>query len=262
MKAVATNRPRRIAILAYHSLDENGSVLSTPPAVFAEQMRILAELDVDIVNMNEISQRINQTSASKPIVAITFDDGFRNIYEHGLPVLQSCGFTATVYLVTDYCGKANSWPSQPRTILRQPLLNWNQIKEMREGGIEFGSHTRTHPYLTTLSPSQAEEEMVASKNAIEDAIGCPVETFAYPYGVYNNSVKQLAKAHFAVALSTALGLVQPGSDVFALERLDMYYLPRLGLLRHLFSPEMDLYIGVRQRLRGLRERLLPACEEA
>jgi peptidoglycan/xylan/chitin deacetylase (PgdA/CDA1 family) len=252
MKAIDVNHRQPIAILAYHSIDDSGSVLSTPAAVFAEQMRILAELDVDIVNMNQISRRINQTSASKPMVAITFDDGFRNIYEHGLPVLQSCGFTATVYLVTDYCGKANSWPSQPPGIMSQRLLGWNEVKEMSQAEILFGSHTRTHPDLTALSPHEAEQELIGSKNAIEDAIGCSVETFAYPYGAYNGAVKRLTKKHFKNACSTALGFVHAGSDIFALERLDMYYLRSALLFQHLFSHKVQAYVGLRRIARTLR----------
>jgi hypothetical protein len=244
-----------IAILTYHALDNSGCVLSTPPRVFAEQMRVLHELGVSVVPLRDVRRALDGTATSKNLVAITFDDGFRSAYEYGLPILQRYGFPATVFLVTDYCGGENSWPGQPLHIERRSLLPWTEIREMSVGGITFGSHTRTHPDLTMVSTLGAEAELITSKKAIEDAIGSPVETFAYPYGVYNNTVKQLAKAHFTLACSTTLGFVRSGSDLFALERLDAYYLRQPMLFRRLFSRELNTYLRLRRRIRDLRSRV-------
>ncbi len=245
----------KIAILTYHSLDDSGSVLSTPPHVFAEQMRILANFGVRVVSLSEVQYLLGETVPAEPLVAITFDDGFRNVYEHGLPILEGYGFTATVFLVTDYCGRTNSWPSQSPNIMRQPLLSWAEVKAMAEAGVTFGSHTRTHPDLRGLPSLDAEEELVASKRAIEDVTGRPVELLAYPYGTYDEKVKRLARAHFALACSARLDFARSGSDLFALERLDMYYLGRLMMFRRLFSKKIDSYIRLRRVIRDLRGRI-------
>jgi peptidoglycan/xylan/chitin deacetylase (PgdA/CDA1 family) len=248
----AMRHPTIAVVLTYHSLDESGSVLAIAPCIFAEQMRILHELGVRVVPLAEIHQILRVARAPQPIVVITFDDGFQSVYEHSLPVLERYGFPATVFLVTDYCEKTNSWPSQPRHIERQSLLRWSEIKDMNTAGITFGSHTRTHPDLRTLAARDAEEELVASKKAIEDATGRSVDTFAYPYGTYNEAVKRLVQAYFAVACSTTLGFVKQDSDLLALERLDMYYLRHPALFRWLFSRPMGTYIGLRRYLRELR----------
>jgi peptidoglycan/xylan/chitin deacetylase (PgdA/CDA1 family) len=249
------SRSKSIAILTYHSLDDSDSVLSTAPQVFANHMRVLAKLDADIVNLKDIGREMNRDHASKPMIAITFDDGFQNVYEHGFPVLRNYGFPATIFLVTDYCGGMNSWPSQPPGIPYQALLDWKQIKEMSRAGITFGSHTRTHPDLTTISTRDVEEEIIGSKNAIEDALGVSVDTFAYPYGLLHDGVKEVARTHFTLACSTSLGFVDSRSDFLALERLDMYYLRRLSLLSHLFSSVAGSYIRLRRLMRDLRRRL-------
>ena len=249
------SRRQLIAILTYHSLDDSGSVLSTSPRLFAEHMRVLSQLGTDIVNLTDLEREKSGDHASKPMIAITFDDGFQNVYEHGFPVLQNYGFSATIFLVTDYCGKTNSWPSQPAYIQRQTLLDWKQIKEMSRAGIMFGSHTRTHPDLTTISNWDVEEEIVGSKLALEDALGLPVNMFAYPYGLLNESVKKVAGTHFTLACSTLLGFVDSRSNSLALERLDMHYLRRVSLLRHLFTPVGASYIGWRRLMRDLRRHL-------
>src|SRR5262245_13343008 len=133
-----------IAILAYHSLDDSGSVLSTSPRVFAEQMKVLRDAGVNVVSLSEVADEIGASSNRENEVRLTFDDGFRSVYEHGLPVLQTHGFPATVFLVTDFCEKTNSWPGQTLRMDGQPLLRWREIQEMSRAGISFGSHTRTH----------------------------------------------------------------------------------------------------------------------
>jgi peptidoglycan/xylan/chitin deacetylase (PgdA/CDA1 family) len=243
-----------IAILAYHSLDDSNSVLSTSPRVFADQMRTLRDSRINIISLEQISEQLRAGSERSDAVAITFDDGFRSVYEHALPVLQTYGLPATVFLVTDYCEKTNAWPGQPAYIERQPLLRWSEINEMAQAGISFGSHTRAHPNLRELSRDQAEEELAGSKRIIEDTTGRPVDTFAYPYGAYNDVVVQLARQHFRLACSTVLGFAGSDSDPFALERLDMYYLQSPALFRRLFSPPVVGYIGVRRWLRHLRSR--------
>ena len=126
---------------------------------------------------------------------------------------------------------------------------------MSRAGISFGSHTRTHPDLRKLSIQQADEELASSKKAIADATGRPVDTLAYPYGVYDAAVRNLARQHFRLACSTHLGFVKRHSDLFALERIEMYYFQSPLLFRHLFSPATSVYLGVRKQLRRLRRAL-------
>jgi len=244
-----------IAILAYHSLDGGGSVLSTSPRIFAAQMKILHDSETRVISLSDVPNEIDTYSNHANEVVITFDDGFRNVYEHALPILQSYGFPATVFPVTDYCEKTNSWPGQTLTLEREPLLRWREIQEMSRAGIAFGSHSRTHPNLKRLSIQDAEEELVGSKRAIAEATGRPVDTFAYPYGAYDTAVRNLASQHFRLACSTDLGFVQPDSDLFALERIEMYYFRSLWLFRHLFSPTTGAYLGLRKQLRRLRQAL-------
>src|ERR1044071_9861840 len=145
-----------IAILGYHSLDRGGSVLSTAPGTFAEQMKILCDAGVKVISLSDVAEPIGTYSNRANEVVITFDDGFRNVYEHALPILQTYGFPATVFLVTDYCEKANSWPGQTIRMDAEPLLRWREIQEMSRAGISFGSHTRTHPNLKKLSIQEVE----------------------------------------------------------------------------------------------------------
>jgi peptidoglycan/xylan/chitin deacetylase (PgdA/CDA1 family) len=248
------NRCGTIAILAYHSIDNSGSVLSTSAEAFREQMDVLNELGVRVLALEEV-RAVRMDGSTGAAVVITFDDGFRNVCENGLPVLQRCGYPATVFLVTGYCGRANSWPGQPNHIVQRPLLSWSEIRELRSAGIALGSHSVTHPDLTAVSIREADEELAASKKAIEDVVGDAVEAFAYPYGSYNDVVRRLASKHYALACSTELGFVDSTSDLLALERLDMYYLRHPALFRQLFTRKVAAYLRCRRLGRGLRQRI-------
>ncbi len=102
--------------------------------------------------------------------------------------------------------KLESWP----TAANRPMLSWQEIKEMSEYGISFGSHTVHHPILSRLSRSQANAEIVESKIMLESITDKPVQTFAYPYGKkkdYNGrEVEMVRQAGFKYACSAIRGI--------------------------------------------------------
>ena len=255
-RGARSRRGGDLPILTYHSLDESGSVISVSPGVFAEQMRFLHEAGISTISLPAAAEALRGWRAPARAVVLTFDDGFENFYEQAYPVLRRYGLTATIFLVTDYCGKDNFWPGQPAHVARRPLLSWAQVKEMSEAGMSFGAHSRTHPDLTRLSSGDAEWEIAASKRAIEQILDRPVESFAYPYGAYDEPVKRLTAAHFPLACSTTLDFVTPGSDLLALERLDMYYLRNPRHFQRLLSGDARTYIRLRRLARKARAVLV------
>src|SRR5581483_11770840 len=83
------------------------------------------------------------------------------------------------------------------------LLNWAMIREMAEGGISFGAHTERHPILTLEDEATIENEIVRSKQALEELLGQPIKHFAYPNGEHNPAVKDvLRRSGFDVAVTT------------------------------------------------------------
>jgi peptidoglycan/xylan/chitin deacetylase (PgdA/CDA1 family) len=153
-------------------------------------------------------------------VVITFDDGYKNNYTHAFPIFKEYQFTAIIFLTTNFCGKTNNWPSQHPSIPSLPMLTWKEIREMTKYGIEFGAHTQSHPCLTEVDITIAQEEIVRSKEDIEAHLNKPVEFFSYPFGSYNGQVKEIIKPVFKGAISNIPGKVNFKSDRFALERIN------------------------------------------
>jgi peptidoglycan/xylan/chitin deacetylase (PgdA/CDA1 family) len=135
---------------------------------------------------------------------------------------------------------------------RSELLSWKQINELDRAGIEFGSHTRSHPDLTKLDLAAAEAELISSKAIIEDKLGRKTHSFAYPFGRHNEDVKRMASINFQSSCSTNLGKVTSQSDLSLLERIDSYYLLRKGTLERLSTSAFDRYLSVRQAMRTFK----------
>lgn len=244
--AAARIHPRS-AILTWHSIDPSGSVLSTAPGVFRRQIDWLA-------TESGLTIAPAARAAREPgLVALTFDDGFANFVEHAAPLLAERRLPATVFLVSGYCGRDNSWPGQSEAAPRLPLLGWDDARALRAAGIELGAHTHSHPRLTHLAAGEVQRELDRSRREIEDQTGARVTSFAYPYGAANAEVRRLAGAAFELCLGTELRCVSPGDDPLDLvPRLDMYYWRRHWTW--LGSARGDAYLAVRAGLRSLRAR--------
>lgn len=242
-----------VPILTYHSIDDGGSIISTDPKVFSRQMQHLKNEGYQVVTLSEMARRQRSEQAlPERMVVLTFDDGFRNFYTEAFPILQAYDFRATVFLVTDLCGQYNDWPGNPADLPRSQLLSWPEIRELDSAGIEFGSHTRTHPDLTRLSPKQIACEMVDSKAELRDRLGHDVATFAYPYGRLNSEARRIALENYQAACSTNLGKVGAGDDPASLSRIDTYYLSNRRLFEMLPTSAFDSYLRIRQAMRRVK----------
>jgi peptidoglycan/xylan/chitin deacetylase (PgdA/CDA1 family) len=216
------------------------------PEVFSAQMAFLAETRVPVKPLHAVRD-------TPGAVALTFDDGFQNFYEHAFPAIERFGFAATVFVVSGHCDGRNDWPSQPGGVPAAELMRWSQVEEVSRAGIDIGSHTVTHPYLGRLPAAQVDRELSDSRAAIEDRIGRPVRTFAYPYGESTPAVRAAVGSRFDWACGTRLAYLSPSSDPVNLPRIDMYYLQNWFWFRGLGSPRGETYLAARALLRGLRQ---------
>jgi peptidoglycan/xylan/chitin deacetylase (PgdA/CDA1 family) len=234
----------RSVILTYHSLDDSESVISIPPALFRRQMEFLAASGIPVVPLDQALHRPGS-------IAITFDDGFCNLLDHAVPVLERLRLPATIFVVSEYCGRNNNWPSQPHGVPDLPLLSWDKLSALPPL-ISLGAHTMTHPDLRRLSVEECERELCECQGQIEQHLGRPVRCLAYPYGASSPQVRSLADRHFELAVGTSLRFLSTRSSRLDLPRIDAYYLRGWFSLERLFTESGSLYIGFRSLLRDVR----------
>jgi len=111
-------------------------------------------------------------------------------------------------------------PEERRNAVPDRMFGWEQAREMAAQGIEFGSHTRTHPLLTFETDADIECELRESKQALEQNLGRPIQLFAYPNGDWDDRVRELVRrAGYATAFGTRIGWHRAGDDPYGVRRI-------------------------------------------
>jgi peptidoglycan/xylan/chitin deacetylase (PgdA/CDA1 family) len=150
--------------------------------MFRGQMSYLKKRGYHPLTFKEVAAEVDAgQSLSENAVVLTFDDGYKNNYENGFPILREFGYKAVFYLVTNAVGRDNFWHN-PSSEIRLPMLSWGEIKEMQDAGMEIGSHTLNHPPLLSLTPDEVRRELVESRDELAARLGQLPLTFANPYG--------------------------------------------------------------------------------
>jgi peptidoglycan/xylan/chitin deacetylase (PgdA/CDA1 family) len=219
--------------------------------LFRRAMAKLHDCGYRTLNLLEAWEHLHQGAEfpSRALV-ITFDDGYETVYREAFPVLQRYGMSATVFLTV---GDRKTDNGRLPSLEGRSMLSWSEIREMQQERIDFGAHTLTHPDLTRLSTETAESEICQSKAIIEDALSAPVDTFAYPFGRYDERCREIVRENFTLGCSDELGLIRAGSDRYALERVDASYLRRDRLFEIMLTGMFPWYIWAR----GIPRRIWP-----
>lgn len=190
------------------------------PKLFARQVSELCAEGFSMVSLESIR---SASGGPRPRCFLTFDDGFRDIFDHALPVLERHRCRSIVFLVSELVGKTNEWQQRAGDVAA-PLMDEAQVRDWLAAGQQIGSHTQTHPRLTELAVSKAREEISASKQSLEDRFGVPVEHFCYPYGDWNETVRDLvAAAGYKTACTTDTGVNNAATSRYELKRFTARY---------------------------------------
>jgi peptidoglycan/xylan/chitin deacetylase (PgdA/CDA1 family) len=212
----------------YHSVCENFRTESHPyfstetsPAVFDAHMKYLHDNGYCPISIAGVISVLKAAEPdNKKYVAITFDDGYRDFYTHAFPILNKHGMNATVYLPTAYINQ------DTRVFSGKDCMTWSEVRELHSAGIEFGSHSVTHPMLRLLAERELEQEIEKSKDTIESELGVPINSFAYPFAFpeqdieFVHRLRDLLKAvGYQNGVSTVIGSVQCLEERFFLKRL-------------------------------------------
>ena len=241
------------AILTYHSIDDSGSPISLPIAVFKEHVRWLASGRVRVMTLDTLASAADTDTDA---VAITFDDGFLNT-GGAAELLREAGLDATVFVVTGQVGGTNAWGGREQPgIPTLPLLGWDALGDLMRRGVRIEAHTRTHPSLMTLSDAQIDAELQGCRDDLRARLGIDSRHVAYPYGDVNAEVVSRASQVFRFGYTTD---VRPAgyADPMRVPRIDMYYFRAPGAIGNWGSPAFVRRLGwirARRRIRRLLAR--------
>jgi len=180
----------RVVVLCYHSVHPAKS-FATEPALFEEHLDWVRQ-NCQVIRFDQVWQAA-QEPGGRPRVAITFDDGYADNYEYAYPALARHSMPATFFVTAGLLEQdpaVVSWFERMRGTGYEAIrpLEWRQARKMRRTGMSFGAHSYGHPNLALLGRREAYQELALSRDILEQRLGEPVRTLAYPYGVMKKHV--------------------------------------------------------------------------
>jgi peptidoglycan/xylan/chitin deacetylase (PgdA/CDA1 family) len=223
-------------IFCYHRLVDKVRYPGTEitPAAFEAQMKELKDRGITVISMQDLlAWKRGEKNIPPRCAVITFDDGWKSQYEVAWPIMKKFGYPFTMFIYTEGVRGGSLGGGE--------AITWEQLGDMRDNGVDIEAHTATHQDLreghaitlvgagvkrtrTRLTGPQYEQwvrnEVVGSKELLEQRLGIKVNCFAVPFGNYNEHVKELARNAGYDAMFTVYG--QPITFTSAMDSLGRY----------------------------------------
>lgn len=211
----------RITVLLYHRVtDETRDNLTVGIAQFDRQMTLIRER-CEPLSIEKVLASSKIEASNRPLVAVTFDDGYLDNYTNAAPILERHEIPAAFFVST---GIVNSDRRFPHDVRRGntpiPVMTWSHLREMRARGFTIGSHSVTHIDCATETSAVVANELARSREDLARELGCTAPIFAYPYGGRTNMTPErleLVKSSGYVGCLSAYG----GSNVRVVDRYNV-----------------------------------------
>ena len=210
-----------VAVLTYHSIAaETTSTfadLTVDPSLFAEHVAALGEHELEVIAFDDVPHAL---SAGRRAVSITIDDGLADVAEHACPTLADAGLPATLFVPSGYLDAESRWLRGDDG--RRPMLSSIAVSELADQGFEIGSHGRRHLAADVNSGERVFRDALDSRLELEDRIGRPVRSFAYPFGYHSAAGRRAVRAAgYGQACAVGDLPARDDDDRFALPRLQV-----------------------------------------
>jgi len=172
--------------------------------IFKKQIEIIKK-NYKFYDPGKFSLNFNIVKKEKKIL-ITIDDAFTSFYKHAWPFFKKNKIPFILFVSTEAVGKFG-------------YMNWKQIKELeKETFVYIGNHSHTHNYLVDLNNSDFINDIVKSIKIFKKKLGYNPIFFSYPYGEYNNFIKNYISKNFKFSFGQHSGVIDVNKDIFELPR--------------------------------------------
>ena len=174
---------QRRVVFCYHSVHPEPRPLCSSPDLFERHIEWLKER-CHVTSLADLVSGAG-TRTGKPLVAITFDDGYEDNHSYVLPLLAKHRIPATFFITAGFVERDPVVLGRFHQLLGSDVgasLDWEQVRELHASGMAIGSHTYSHPNLARLTRAQTVEELRVSADLISDRLAAAVDLFAYPFG--------------------------------------------------------------------------------
>jgi peptidoglycan/xylan/chitin deacetylase (PgdA/CDA1 family) len=225
---------RTLRVLMYHKInDEPENPVTVPVSLFDEQLAQLGELGYTPVSLDDVlAYYVDGIPLPARAVLITFDDGYRDNLENAVPILQSHGYPAVLFVPIGYLDGPRPLPDEKHLVrrgIRNRTLQWDDLPALEAAGVRVESHGIGHRPLADLEVDEAAREITLSKLRLEEALGRPVRAFAYVKGSEAHyrlvHLSLLKQAGYQLAFTSISGANGPNTDPLQLHRYNVEPFP-------------------------------------
>jgi peptidoglycan/xylan/chitin deacetylase (PgdA/CDA1 family) len=236
----AEGRAGRVVVPCYHAVSEKWDAdLSVTPARLEAQLQGFMRRGYRAARFSDALRR----PSGPRVVALTFDDAFRSVYEIAFPMMRRLGLVGTVFVPTAWPGRddpmewpgIDHWQGGPHEHELR-CMSWEELHELQDAGWEIGAHTHTHPHLTQVDDATLADELRRSREICEARMGA-CESLAYPYGDHDERVMAAARDagySYAATLSASI----PVPTALRWPRVGIYHGDRHWRWRLKLSPSV------------------------
>ena len=213
-KSVLSSEQKEVVSFIYHRFnDDRYRSTNTSIDNFEAHIRYLKENGFNIVTFSEAVDYLKSSRKVEKMASITVDDGYKSFYDHAFPILKKHKATATVFVTTNNINGGD-------------FMDWSELKELRDYGIEIGNHSSSHDYFLNLPQSRRydvfKSDIEQSQNVLKNGLGSKPKVFAYPYGELDSGMEKVVqKMDFKAAAAQNSGVMSHESNFFRLPRFPM-----------------------------------------
>ena len=205
-----------VVLLYHHVADDTPVVTSITIAQFERHLETIEENGYEVVPLEMLTQTSLKSFSLDKKLSITFDDGYKNILTNAFPLLKKRGWPFTIFVSTKFVGISKSY------------LSWEDLDYLERNGATIGNHTHSHGHLVRLGPNETEgdwlarvESEIITAREILNEKGHNSQIFAYPYGEYNEKVRNIVGKLGMMGFGQHSGAIGPASDPLILPRFPL-----------------------------------------
>lgn len=232
---------QRIVVLLYHRVnDEQRDAVTVSIKQFEEQMAWIGR-HCHVADINDIVRGTVPRDTARPVVVVTFDDGYADNYQNAVPILRRYAIPASFFVSTGMVGTDTGFHHDHEKLgYALSTLNWDQLRAMKAMGFTIGSHTVSHINCGSSDIDEVRRELIESRDTLREKLGLRDLIFAYPFGGREDMTVEVLEA---VKQAGYMGSLSAYGGIVSAE-IDAFDVPRNGI-SHGFS-----LLAFRARLEG------------
>ena len=183
------NLGQSITTLLYHQIEDNANAADkVKPIEFEKQMQYLNSTGFTTIKVEDYNKwKKNEIEIPKKSILITFDDGWRSVYEKAYPIMKKYGLIGTQFVIGDYANEESGVPS---------YSDWNELKTMQDNGWNMEAHGMQHTKMLSLSESEFREQLTGIKTEVRDNLGTTPKSFVFPFHNANSEYTRICGEYY------------------------------------------------------------------